>query len=218
MSTHSFSILTGNSEWPPGAMDVIFPRPHLEALVRLISPFSMISQYLSFAWAGFRRQSVPVRLGNSGRRGEFRRRWRQCSFPYPESRLSLPLDREAILRRSTTTVRLFPKKGRLLKTLGCNVGLRGVKAVAPQTVSDSPRRTPMICLPVGWTPPYNPLTGRRRPRVGKRASRLNLMVVRWGSEHCDGAELVSAYVELSSCVAVSRLEKARVGYVRAQIH
>ena len=109
-------------------------------------------------------------------------------------------------------------EGRLLKTLGCNVGLRGVKAVAPQTVSDSPRRTPMICLPVGWTPPYNPLTGRRRPRVGKRASRLNLMVVRWGSEHCDGAELVSAYVELSSCVAVSRLEKARVGYVRAQIH
>ena len=63
MSTHSFSILTGNSEWPPGAMDVIFPRPHLEALVRLISPFFMISQYFlshgqgsvgnwrPFAWA-----------------------------------------------------------------------------------------------------------------------------------------------------------------------
>ena len=83
-------------------------------------------------------------------------------------------------------------EGRLLKTLGCNVGLRGVRAVEPQTVSDSPRRTPIICLPVGWTPPYNPLTGRRRPRVGKRASRLNLMVVRWGPEHCDGAELVSA--------------------------
>ena len=78
--------------------------------------------------------------------------------------------------------------------------MSGVKAMAPQTVSESPRRTLMICLPVGWTPPYNPLTGRRRPRMGKRASRLNLMVVRWGSEHCDGAELVSAYVELSSCV------------------
>ena len=34
------------------------------------------------------------------------------------------------------------------------------------------------------------------------------MVVRWGPEHCAGAELVEAYGELSSCAVVSRLEKA----------
>ena len=45
-----------------------------------------------------------------------------------------------------------------------------------------------------------PPNWEEKARVGKRASRLNLMVVRWGSEHCEGAELVSAYVELSSCV------------------
>ena len=164
MSTHSFSILIGHSEGPPGDLDVIFRKTSSRGTRAADFSFFHDFSVLSFAWAGFRRQSAPVRLGNGGRRGEFWRRWRQCSFSYPESRLYLPLDREAILRRSTTTVRLFPKKGRLLKTLGCNVGLRGVKAVAPQTVSDSPRRTPMICLPVGWTPPYNPLTGRRRPK------------------------------------------------------
>ena len=44
------------------------------------------------------------------------------------------------------------------------------------------------------------------------------MAVRWEPEHCAVAEHVSAYVDLSSCVTLSRPEKAWVRYVRAQIH
>ena len=94
---------------------LLFERPHLEALVRLIYLYSMIPQYFllhgqgsvanrrPFAWAT---AADEENLGNAAI---------NVLSPLPNPPLSLPLDWEAILRRSTTTVCLFPEMAEYLR-------------------------------------------------------------------------------------------------------
>ena len=83
-------------------------RPHLKALVRLISYFLLISQYLFLhERVGFNQR--PFVLATAANEKNFGDAGINVLSPLPTPRLSLPLDREAILRRSTTTVCLFPE-------------------------------------------------------------------------------------------------------------
>ena len=108
MSTHPFSILTGNSEGPPWGPGCHYLRPHLEALVRLISPFFMISQYFLSHGQGSVGNRRPFAWATAADEENFGDAGVNVLYLLPTPRLSLPLDREAILRCSTTTVCLFP--------------------------------------------------------------------------------------------------------------
>ena len=90
-------------------------RPHLEALVRLIYLYSMIPQYFLLHGQGSVANRRPFAWATAADEENFGDTGVNVLSPLPTPRFSLPLDREAILRRSTTTVCLFPEWTKYLR-------------------------------------------------------------------------------------------------------
>ena len=86
--------------------------------MRLIYPFSMIPQYFLSHGQGSVGNRRPFAWATAADEENFGNAGVNVLSLLPTPRLSLPLDREAILRRSTTTVCLFPEMADYLRHLG----------------------------------------------------------------------------------------------------